>query len=225
MAAFAPVMRDIQRTLPGVRILQRGRQQDFQDSLRTLPIGMLVACGLIFVILAWLFESYAQPLIVMTAVPFAIVGVVWGHLLMGYNMTFLSMIGFIALAGVVVNDSLIFMQFFNEMRAEGLDVREAAVEAGKARIRAIILTTVTTVLGLSPLMLERSFQAKFLIPMAITISFGLISATALVLVVLPALLVALEDAKRVLSAAWHGRIIARGRAGPADPTSVLHPEK
>jgi multidrug efflux pump subunit AcrB len=225
MAAFAPVMRDIQRTLPGVRILQRGRQQDFQDSLRTLPIGMLVACGLIFVILAWLFESYAQPLIVMTAVPFAIVGVVWGHLLMGYNMTFLSMIGFIALAGVVVNDSLIFMQFFNEMRAEGLDVREAAVEAGKARIRAIILTTVTTVLGLSPLMLERSFQAKFLIPMAITISFGLISATALVLVVLPALLVALEDAKRVLSAAWHGRIIARAHAGPADPTSVLHPEK
>ena len=223
VGALLPELELIEKDVGRVRILQRGRQQDFQDSFRTLPIGMLVASGLIFVVLAWLFESYLQPLVVMTAIPFAVIGMVWGHLLMGYNMTFLSMIGFIALSGVVVNDSLIFMQFYNEMRAEGLGPREAAIEAGRARIRAIILTTVTTVLGLSPLMLERSFQAKFLIPMAITISFGLISATAIVLLVLPSLLVILDDAKRLATTLWTGRRPPE-RERPDDAGAVLHPE-
>ena len=189
---------------PGVEIVERGRQKDFADAFSTLPLGMLVAAGLIYVILAWLFQSYLQPIVVMSAIPFALVGVIWGHLIMGYSATFLSMIGFIALSGIVVNDSLIYMQFFNERRAKGWTVAGAAMLTGRARIRAILLTTITTVLGLTPLMLEQSFQARFLIPMAITISFGLISATGIILIVLPCLLVILDDTKRFVRATWTG---------------------
>lgn len=205
MADLRPRLIALERETPGVRILERGRQKDVRESFQTLPLGMAVAAGLIYVILTWLFSSYAQPLIVMSAIPFAIIGMVWGHVLMGYPMTFLSLIGFVALSGVVVNDSLILMQFFNEQRARGVDVPEALIEAGRNRVRAILLTTVTTVLGLSPLMLERSFQAQFLIPMAITISFGLMSATAIILIVLPCLLLILDDAKRFGRMIWTGQ--------------------
>jgi hydrophobic/amphiphilic exporter-1 (mainly G- bacteria), HAE1 family len=211
--------------IPGIEIVERGRQKDFVDAFSTLPLGMAVATGLIYVILAWLFQSYLQPMVVMSAIPFAVVGVVWGHLIMGFPATFLSMIGFIALSGIVVNDSLIYMQFFNEKRAKGWSVAGAAMLTGRARIRAILLTTITTVLGLTPLMLEQSFQAQFLIPMAITISFGLISSTAIILVVLPCLLVILDDAKRVARAAWTGDWTSGERAETesllAEGTSVL----
>ncbi len=199
-------IRQIESEVPGVRVLERGRQKEMAESFKTLPIGMLVAMGLIYVVLAWLFQSYLQPLIVMSAIPFATIGMIWGHLILGFNMTFLSLIGFVALAGVVVNDSLIFMQFFNERRALGESVRQAALDAGRARVRAILLTTITTVLGLLPLMLEQSFQARFLIPMAITISFGLMSATGIILVVLPCFLMILADAKRWIAIAWSGRL-------------------
>lgn len=179
--------------LHGVDLVQRGRQKDFSDSMRSLPLGMMVATGLIYVVLAWLFASFIQPIVVMLAIPFAMIGMIWGHIIMGSSMTFLSMIGFIALAGIVVNDSLIFMEFFNERRREGLDVFDAGVATGKARFRAIMLTTITTVLGITPLMLETSFQAKFLIPMAITIAFGLMSATFIILLVLPSLLLIFDD--------------------------------
>jgi len=208
------VMQEIEGVLanhPGVEIVERGRQKDTTDSLSTLPLGMIVAAGLIYVILTWLFSSYAQPLIVMSAIPFALIGMIWGHLLLGYSMTFLSLIGFIALSGIVVNDSLIFVKFFNEKRSAGWTVPASAMLAGHARMRAILLTTVTTVLGLTPLMLEKSFQAAFLIPMAITISFGLISATGIILIVLPCLLIIMDDAKRVVSTLWTGRLTPRQR--------------
>jgi multidrug efflux pump subunit AcrB len=185
-------------------MVQRGRQKDFADSMKSLPVGMLVASGLIYVVLAWLFASFIQPIVVMLAIPFAMIGMIWGHIIMGSSMTFLSMIGFIALAGIVVNDSLIFMEFFNERRREGLDVFDAGVATGKARFRAIMLTTITTVLGITPLMLETSFQAKFLIPMAITIAFGLMSATFIILLVLPSLLLIFDDIIHVIRVAWTG---------------------
>jgi multidrug efflux pump subunit AcrB len=145
-----------------------------------------------------------QPIVVMLAIPFAMIGMIWGHIIMGASMTFLSMIGFIALAGIVVNDSLIFMEFFNERRREGLSVFDAGVATGKARFRAIMLTTITTVLGITPLMLETSFQAKFQIPMAITIAFGLMSATFIILLVLPSLLLIFDDIIHVIRVAWTG---------------------
>jgi HAE1 family hydrophobic/amphiphilic exporter-1 len=192
--------------LHGVEMVQRGRQKDFADSMRSLPLGMLIASGLIYVVLAWLFSSFIQPIVVMLAIPFAMIGMIWGHIIMGSSMTFLSMIGFIALAGIVVNDSLIFMKFFNECRTQGLSVFDAAVETGKARFRAIMLTTITTVLGITPLMLETSFQAKFLIPMAITIAFGLMSATFIILLVLPSLLMIFDDIIHLIRVAISGNI-------------------
>lgn len=192
--------------LHGVEMVQRGRQKDFADSMRSLPLGMLIAAGLIYVVLAWLFSSFIQPLVVMLAIPFALIGMIWGHIIMGSSMTFLSMIGFIALAGIVVNDSLIFMKFFNECRTQGLSVFDAGVATGKARFRAIMLTTITTVLGITPLMLETSFQAKFLIPMAITIAFGLMSATFIILLVLPSLLLIFDDIIHLVRVAISGNI-------------------
>lgn len=199
-----PRLREIEAD-HGVLVVPRGRQKEQGESFATLPRGMLAAIGLIYVVLTWLFQSYTQPLIVLTAVPFAIVGMVWGHIALGFDMTMLSLIGFVALSGIVVNDSLIFMEFFNHRRREGLSVARACVDAGRARIRAILLTTLTTVLGLTPLILEQSFQARFLIPMAITISGGLISATVLILLVLPCMLVVFDDATWALRALWRGR--------------------
>ncbi|MDF1808270.1 MAG: efflux RND transporter permease subunit [Phycisphaerales bacterium] len=192
--------------LHSVNLVERGRQKDFADSMKSLPVGMMVASGLIYVVLAWLFSSFTQPLVVMLAIPFAMIGMIWGHILMENSMTFLSMIGFIALAGIVVNDSLIFMEFFNERRSQGMSVYDAGVATGQARFRAIMLTTITTVFGILPLMLEQSFQAKFLVPMAITIAFGLMSATFIILLVLPSLLMILDDVVHVIRVAWTGNI-------------------
>lgn len=193
--------------VPGVTIVERGKQKDFVDAMSSLPVGMVIACVLIYIVLAWLFQSYVQPIIVMTAIPFAIIGVVWGHLLLGYTMTFLSLVGFMALSGIVVNDSLILMEFINHAyRVEGKSLKDAIIGAGTSRLRAILLTTLTTVAGLLPMMLEQSFQAQFLIPMAITISFGLLSATTLILIVLPCLLLIFQDAKRIAVGLWIGDI-------------------
>ncbi len=215
-----PELREAVASIAGVDLIVRGRQQDVAESFATLPLGMLVAAGLIYVILAALFSSYLQPLFVLTAVPFATIGMIWGHFLLGFDMTILSLIGFIALAGVVVNDSLIFMEFFNHARSEGMSVRDACKAAGRARIRAILLTTVTTVLGLLPLMLEQSLQARFLIPMAITIAFGLMSATVIILVVLPCLLVIGDAVKRRLTWAWRGGVPADDNTADRTPGAV-----
>ncbi len=206
MAQAWPQIRRLEQQTPGLKIVERGRQKELMDSFSTLPYGILTAAGLIYVCLAWLFQSYTQPLVVMMAIPFAIIGMVWGHLLMGYSLTFLSLIGFIALTGIVVNDSLIFIEFYNHRRRDGLSVVDAVIDTGRSRIRAILLTTTTTVPGLAPLMLSQEFQARFLIPMAITICFGLMASTVLVLMALPCLLIALEQVKRGLTAAWTGRL-------------------
>ncbi|MEM1184756.1 MAG: efflux RND transporter permease subunit [Planctomycetota bacterium] len=204
VAAILPAIEQIESDFAGIRILQKGRQEEQAESFASLPIGMAAAAGLIYVILAWLFGSYTQPLIVMSAIPFAVIGMIWGHIVLGYSLTFLSLIGFVALAGVVVNDSLIFMEFFNHERRAGKTTSEAAYSAGRARVRAILLTTVTTVLGLTPLLLEQSFQARFLIPMGITIAAGLVSATGIILLILPCLLVILRDIKFALTTLWTG---------------------
>ncbi len=203
-AAMQAELKEFAAGAPGVRIVPRGRQEDLVDSFRSLPMAMLAAVAVIYVILAWLFSSYVQPLAVLLAVPFASVGAIWGHLIMGFDMTILSLIGFVALTGIVVNDSLILMEFYNQKRTEHVSMHDALMATGRARLRAILLTTMTTVLGLSPLMLEQSFQARFLIPMAITISFGLIAATGVMLLVLPCILMIGRDIHRVAHYVWTG---------------------
>ncbi|MGA1518095.1 MAG: efflux RND transporter permease subunit, partial [Phycisphaerales bacterium] len=202
--ALAPTLTALQGRFPQMKIDTGGRQRNVREAFSSLPIAAGAAILMIYVILAWLFGSYFQPLAVMLAIPFGIIGVVWGHWLLGYDMTFLSLIGFVALAGIVVNNSLVYVDFANRFRREGHGPIESLIEAGKQRLRPIVLTSMTTVLGLSPLMLEQSFQARFLIPMAISISFGLISATVLTLIVLPSVLVAIEDLKRLARWAWTG---------------------
>lgn len=189
---------------PGVEISFAGQQEQMADAFSSLPYGFMAALILIYVILAWLFQSYFQPVLVMCVIPFATIGLIWGHLLLGFDITFLSLIGFVALSGIVVNDSLILVQFFNMKRSEGVGVYDALVAAGRARLRAIMLTTITTVLGLTPLILETSFQARFLIPMAISIAAGLISATVMILIVLPCIMLVFDDVKRGVYFVWHG---------------------
>jgi HAE1 family hydrophobic/amphiphilic exporter-1 len=191
-----------QNEFPSIKFAKGGRQEQQAEAFASLPLGFAAACLMIYVILAWLFGSYFQPLIVMLGIPFAMIGVIWGHYFAGVSISFLSMIGFVALSGVVVNDSLIFVEFYNSRRADGDTMRAALIGAGAARLRPIFLTTITTVLGLTPLMLEQSMQAKFLIPMALAISFGLMSATVLILLLLPALLVIGEDFKSTAHSLW-----------------------
>jgi multidrug efflux pump subunit AcrB len=202
---------------PAVTIEFGGRQEEMAEAFASLPYGFLAAMLMIYVILAWLFNNYLQPLVVLSVVPFSLVGVVWGHFLLGYQLTFLSLIGFVALSGIVVNDSLILVEFYNTERARGVSVHDALVNSGRARLRAIMLTTITTVLGLTPLILEQSFQAKFLIPMAIAIAAGLISATSLVLVALPCFIMILDDIRGGWYFLWHGE-----RRQVIKPEAVIH---
>jgi multidrug efflux pump subunit AcrB len=216
--ALLPEFRRLEQQFPTVGIEMAGRQRQLRKAFESLPVGFGVAMMLIYVTLAWLFGSYAQPLAVMLAIPFGFIGVIWGHILMGYTLTFFSVIGFVALSGIVVNDSLILVEFYNTRRAKGEDLIPALVAAGRQRLRPILLTTITTVLGLTPLMLEQSFQAKFLIPMAISIAFGLMSATVLILLVLPCLIVIFDDIKAVSHFLWHGRVRpGRDELAPAVP--------
>ena len=142
----------------------------------------------------------------MAAVPFAVVGAIGGHLLMGYPLTILSGIGMVALTGIVVNDSLILVDFINRSLRSGMGLYDAVIHAAMRRLRPIILTSLTTVLGLAPLMLETSFQARFLIPMAISISFGLLFATVITLVLVPCLYLILDDIKAMIRWCWTGSV-------------------
>lgn len=204
MRALRPMLAALEAENPGVRILERGRQQDRAESFEALPLLALGAFALIYLVLAWVFGSYTQPFVIMMAIPFSVIGMIWGHMLMGYSMTFISLVGFVALSGVVVNDSVVFVDLYNTERAKGTPVVDALLRSGRGRLRAILLTTLTTVLDLAPLMLEQSFQARFLIPMAITISFGLISSATLVLLALPCLIAIGDDVRRTVRMLWRG---------------------
>ena len=184
---------------PGMRIEFGGQQLETSRAFASLRGGFTVALLLIFVILAGFFRSYVQPLIIMMAIPFALIGAVAGHWLMGYPLTILSIIGLVALTGIVVNDSLILISFINKRIAHGAEPSEAVIDAAMGRLRPILLTSATTVLGLAPLLMEQSFQARFLIPMGISISAGLIFATVLTLLAVPALYLILVDFQQLFA--------------------------
>jgi multidrug efflux pump subunit AcrB len=158
-----------------------------------------VALLLIYSLLALQFRSYFQPVIIMTAIPFGMVGALLGHLLMGYSLSVISILGIVALTGIVVNDSLILVDFINRSRGRGTPIRQAIVEAGVRRFRPILLTTLTTFFGLLPMLFEQSLQARFLIPMAISLAFGVLFSTFVILVLIPVLYMILEDFKGLVS--------------------------
>lgn len=206
---------EIRRDYPRVSLEFGGRKLENTKAMDSIYSSAVVAMILIYVILAGLFKSYVQPAIVLSVVPFGMIGVILGHALLGYPLTMLSNIGAVALTGIVVNDSMIVVTFINRRIERGADPFEAVIEGGKARLRPILLTSATTVLGVAPLLLERSFQAKFLIPMGISISAGLVFATVLTLVAVPALYMIVFDLKQI-----SGKLAGKDIIGTA---AVQHP--
>ena len=176
-----------------VKYALEGKAEEQRDTLQDMQYGMILAFALIYIILAWVFASYGWPLIVMSVIPLGLVGAIIGHWVMGHDLTILSLFGFFGLSGIVINDSIILIVRYKELRKKKENVHEAIVDASCQRLRAVLLTSLTTIAGLTPLMFERSLQAQFLIPMAISITFGLGFATLLILVVIPTLLSLYED--------------------------------
>ena len=170
---------------PGLRYRFGGEQAERSDSLASLGMNFVIALFTIYVLLAVPFKSYSQPLVVMSAIPFGIIGAVWGHMLMDLDLALLSLFGIVALSGVVVNDSLVLLAYYNQLVAEGRPRAEALVEAGSQRFRPILLTSLTTFFGLLPMILEKSMQARFLIPMAVSLGFGILFATFIILLGVP----------------------------------------
>jgi len=178
---------------PGVIYDLEGQAKRTEESLNSLKVGFSLAAMIIFLLLASQFRSYIQPVIIMTAIPFGLIGAIIGHYFMNLDITMISIFGIVALSGIVVNDSLILIDFINSKVRDGAMIFDAVIDAGQSRFRPVLLTSVTTVAGLFPLLLETSFQAQFLIPMAVSISFGLMAATVLTLVFVPSLYVVIND--------------------------------
>ena len=210
------ILPDVLADYPGVFYTFEGMMAEQQESIGGLQQGFVIAMLMIFALLAVPLKSYVQPLIIMSAIPFGLVGAIWGHLFMGLDVTMMSMFGLVALSGVVVNDSLIMVDFINRKRSQYGDLEVAVSEAGVNRFRPILLTSLTTFFGLAPLMTDRSFDAAFLVPMAVSLAFGVIFATLITLILVPTAYMVLEDVKRATS-----QILGRGdpRSLPAAPTA------
>ncbi len=180
---------------PGVRYSMSGEAEEQEESMGKLKQGAILGIFLIFALMAIPLKSYVQPLIIISAIPFGIVGAVFGHWFLGLPLSILSLCGIIALAGVVVNDSLVMVDFINQKLGKGVPIFEAVMESGVARFRAIMLTSVTTFFGLLPMLMEKDLQAQFLIPMAASLAFGIIFATVITLFLIPSLYIVLADIK------------------------------
>jgi multidrug efflux pump subunit AcrB len=188
---------------PGLSYSFEGRQADMRESMESFYYTCSLALFAIFVLLAVPFRSYVQPIIVMTAIPFAIVGAILGHLIMGFSLSVISIMGIIALSGVVINDGLVMVDYANGQRRLGLGPKAAVVNAGIRRFRPIMLTTWTTFGGLAPMIFETSRQARFLIPMAISLGYGILFATFITLLLVPCLYLVVEDMILLFRAAPH----------------------
>jgi multidrug efflux pump subunit AcrB len=190
---------------PSITALYEGQNREAtrtqQSAAQVFPIILL----LIYIVIAFTFRSFSQPLLLLIMVPFAFIGVGWGHWVHDFPVNILSLLGIIALIGIVVNDGLVFIAKFNRYLKEGSTYDEALLQAGNSRFRAIFLTSITTIAGLSPLIFETSRQAQFLIPMAISIAYGIGIATVLTLIMLPMLLALSNDIKVYVTWFWEGK--------------------
>lgn len=204
--------------IPGLAYSLGGEQERQAETMGALGIGFALALIVMFSTLAIVFRSYGQPLLVMSAIPFGMVGAVWGHVAMGWflwdsvSLSLMSMMGIIALSGVVVNDSLILIDAINRFRLEGMGLWQAVVAGAARRFRPILLTSLTTFFGLAPMILETSVQARFLVPMAVSLGFGVLAATMIMLLIVPSSYIILEDLHR-----GTGNLFARLRGRPTVP--------
>ena len=205
----ARILPEVLASYPGVFYSFEGAQAEQVDAVAGLQLGFILALLMIFALLAVPLRSYVQPLIIMSAIPFGLVGAVWGHFIMGLDVTMMSMFGLVALSGVVVNDSLIMVDFINRKRRLHLDIATAVREAGVNRFRPILLTSLTTFVGLVPLMLSKSFNAAFMVPMAVSLAFGVLFATFITLMLVPTAYLILDDFQRTMRTLF-------GRPEPVD---------
>ncbi len=189
-AQFLPQLRE---QFPNVRVALKGEVESGGETNQSILIGFALALLGVFLLLSLQFRNYREPLIVMVNIPLALIGALWGHMLMGLDFTMPSMIGFVSLAGVVVNDSILMVEFVKRHASNGMHLHDAASQAVHDRFRAIFLTSVTTAAGMMPLMLETSLQAQILVPLVTSIVFGILTSTLLLMLVLPALYAIMED--------------------------------
>ena len=188
----ANILPEILKKYDSISYSLEGEQQEQGDNLKSIGKNFLLAMIVVYILLAIPFNSYFQPLVVMSSIPFGLTGAVIGHLILGLNFSVLSMMGIVALTGVVVNDSLVMVDFINRYRSEGNTIKQAVLEAGPRRFRPIFLTSLTTFVGLIPLLLEKSTQAQFMIPMAVSLAFGVVFATVITLLLVPVSYLILE---------------------------------
>jgi multidrug efflux pump subunit AcrB len=218
----ASVLPKLEERYPGLRHSFEGDDRNRQESMDSLKVGFLLGLLAIFALLAIPLKSYVQGIVIMAAIPFGIVGAIAGHLLLGYDLSMISMMGIVAVSGIVVNDSLVLVHAANAARDEGKTPFEALLVAGPRRFRPIWLTSLTTFFGLAPMIFETSMQARFLIPMAISLGFGVLFSTVVTLVLVPSLYSLVEDARAWARSLGSGRAVAGERDGqqrlPARPS-------
>ncbi|MGB5696286.1 MAG: efflux RND transporter permease subunit [Polyangiales bacterium] len=209
--------------IPGLAYSLGGEQERQAETMGALGMGFALALIVMFSMLAVVFRSYGQPILVMSAIPFGMVGAVWGHVAMGWflwdhvSLSLMSMMGVVALSGVVVNDSLVLIDAINRFRADGMGLWESVVSGAARRFRPILLTSLTTFFGLAPMILETSVQARFLVPMAVSLGFGVLVATMITLLIVPCSYIILEDAHRS-SSNFFARLRGRPTMPPPPPT-------
>ena len=183
----------LQQRYPGMFISLEGEVKNARETNQSILLGFVLGIFGVYFLLSFQFRNYREPLVVLMNIPLALIGVVWGHKLMGLDITMPSMIGFVSLAGVVVNDSILLVEFVKRRSLEGMTLHNAAGQAVRDRFRAVFLTSVTTIAGMLPLLSETSLQAQVLIPLVASVVFGMISSTLLLLLVLPAAYAIMED--------------------------------
>jgi multidrug efflux pump subunit AcrB len=211
---------ELENRYPGLHISMQGSKKNMRESFTSLKVTFPLAVLGIFVIVATIFRSYVQPLVILFTVPFGIIGAIIGHLLLGYSLSMMSMFGMVALTGVVVNDAIVLIERINENLAGGMKFFEAVKQGGARRFRAILLTSLSTVGGLAPLILETDMQARFLIPMALSLAAGVTFATILTLVLIPSLLAIVNDCRRLIARIRTGAWPSRESVEPASARRV-----
>jgi multidrug efflux pump subunit AcrB/ribosome modulation factor len=188
----------VKQNYSGVRWGLAGMQKNKKEAIDYLITSFSFALAIMYMLMASLFRSYTQPLMIMFAIPFGLIGALGGHLLMGVEITIWSLVGMVAVSGVVVNDTLVLVDYINRNRIAGVPLDIAIREAGAARFRPIMLTSLTTFAGLTPLMLEQSLQAQFMVPMAVSLAFGVMFATVVSLILVPSIYFILDDIKTLM---------------------------
>ena len=206
----------MQKMYPGIEVEYQGQKRDSDEAIGDLQKYFGIAFMIIIIIIMIHFRSFTQGSIILLMIPLGWLGAVWGHGIEGYPISMLSAWGMVALSGVIINDAVVFLSRYNSLLKEGRKVIDAVYEAGLSRFRAIILTTITTTLGLYPIIMEGSFQAQFLIPMAIALAYGVMIGTAFILILLPVLILILNDLRRFFYKLWTGNTKTAEELEPAN---------